>query len=54
MDYSLKNIDEELWVKIKIYTAKNKISIKELILSTLEEKLKGVTYECQKDSHINT
>ena len=40
MDYTLKQIDEGLWRKVKALAAMRGISIKELIISTLEKELK--------------
>ena len=40
MDYTLKNIDNELWKRTKAMAALKGISIKQLILSLLAKELK--------------
>lgn len=37
--YTIRNIDPELWIKVKVYAAQHGISMRELILQLLESKV---------------
>ena len=37
-DYILKNVEDDFWVRVKILAATKNITIKELIITLLEEE----------------
>jgi len=40
MDYILKGIDRSFWKRVKLFALKHDVSVKDLILHCLEEKIK--------------
>ena len=37
--YQIRNIDPELWIKVKVYAASHGVSMRQLILELLEAKV---------------
>lgn len=38
-DYNLKNVEADFWKEVRIYAISREMTIKELILTSLKEKL---------------